>query len=161
MAQDAEELRRDIAETRNDLGQTLDAIGDRVSPSRMIERKTNRITNSARALKDRVMGTVEDTTDSITTRASGAADAVTGSPLVAGGIAFGVGFLLAAAIPPSRPEEQAAEQLMDKAEPVKQQLAESGKQVADQLKESATEAVEQVKQSATDATDQVRHGNGP
>jgi ElaB/YqjD/DUF883 family membrane-anchored ribosome-binding protein len=161
MAERTEELRRDIAETRNGLGETLDAIGDRVSPARMIERRTNRITNSARALKDRVMGTVEDSTDSLTTRASGAADAVTGSPLVAGGVALGVGFLLAVAIPPSRREEQAAEQLMDKAEPVKQQLAESGKQVAGQLKETATEAVEQVKQAATEASDRAPQGNGP
>ena len=32
MGQSAEELRQEIAGTRADLGDTLDAIGDRVSP---------------------------------------------------------------------------------------------------------------------------------
>lgn len=166
MGQSAEELRRDIAGTREELGETLDAIGDRVSPGRMIERRKNRITNGARALKDRVMGTVDDGTGAMSTRASGAAEAIAGapdavrrqtqgSPLAAGGVAFGIGFLLAAAIPPSRREEQAAEQLLDKAEPVKEQLTESGKQVAGMLKESAAEAVEHVKQVATDGGREV------
>ena len=42
MGQSAEELRYEIADTRAELGQTLDAIGDRVSPGRMIERRKNR-----------------------------------------------------------------------------------------------------------------------
>ena len=62
--------------------------------------------------------------------------------MMAGAVAFGVGFLVAAAFPPSRAEEQLAEQAMDKAEPLKQQLMESGQEVAEHLKESATEAVE-------------------
>ena len=77
------------------------------------------------------------------------------NPMMAGAVAFGVGFLVAAAFPPSRTEEQLAEQAMDKAEPLKQQLMESGQEVAEHLKESATEAVEQVKQTATEGAGQV------
>jgi hypothetical protein len=44
MGQSAEELRRDIERTREGLGETLDAIGDRVSPGRIMERKKNRVT---------------------------------------------------------------------------------------------------------------------
>ena len=36
MGTSAEELRRDIAQTREDLGETIDAIGDRVSPGRVM-----------------------------------------------------------------------------------------------------------------------------
>ena len=42
MGQSAEELRREIEETRDNLTGTVDAIGDRVSPGRIVERKTNR-----------------------------------------------------------------------------------------------------------------------
>ena len=41
MGQSADELRHDIEATRGQLGETLDAIGDRVSPGRMIERRKN------------------------------------------------------------------------------------------------------------------------
>ena len=44
MGQNADQLKREIADTRNDLGNTLDAIGDRVSPSRVIQRRKNRVT---------------------------------------------------------------------------------------------------------------------
>ena len=59
MGQSTYELRRDIEQTRADLGETLDAIGDRVSPGRMIERRKNRMTSGIRSFKDRVMGTAE------------------------------------------------------------------------------------------------------
>ena len=43
MGQGPEELRHDIERRRDDLGETIDAIGDRVSPGRIIERRRNRI----------------------------------------------------------------------------------------------------------------------
>ena len=64
MGQSTHELRRDIERTRADLGDTLDAIGDRVSPGRMIERRKNRMSSGIRSVKDRVMGTVETRTRS-------------------------------------------------------------------------------------------------
>ena len=54
MGQDADELRRDIERTRVDLGGTLDAIGDRVSPSRMVERRTNRMRETVRSIHRRI-----------------------------------------------------------------------------------------------------------
>ena len=113
MGQSAEELRYEIAETREQLGGTLDAIGDRVSPGRMVERRKNRFMLGVRRMRDRVMGTVEQGTD----RAASATDAVReapelvrekteGNPLAAGAMAFGVGFLVASVLPVSRLEEQ-------------------------------------------------------
>ena len=177
MGQSAEELRYEIADTRAELGQTLDAIGDRVSPGRMIERRKNRFVLGMRSAKDRIMGTATDAGNAVTDRAQGvgggiaetagsAVDTVRnapeaarqqaqGNPVMAGAVAFGLGFLVAAAFPPSRTEEQLAEQAMDKAEPVKRQLMESGQEVAEHLKDSAAEAVEQVKQTATEGAGQV------
>ena len=46
MGQSTEELKRDIEQTRADMSGTLDAIEDRVSPSRMIQRRKNRVAES-------------------------------------------------------------------------------------------------------------------
>jgi len=151
MGQSAEELRYEIADTRAELGQTLDAIGDRVSPGRMIERRKNRFVVGMRSAKDRIMGTASDASHAVTDRVQGVGDGITdtagsavetvrgapeaarqqaqGNPMMVGAVAFGIGFLVAAAFPPSRTEEQLAEQAMEKAEPVKQQLMESAKRL--------------------------------
>ncbi|MBA3287149.1 MAG: DUF3618 domain-containing protein [Acidimicrobiia bacterium] len=166
MGQSAEELRHDIADTRAELGSTMDAIGDRVSPGRIIERRKNRLTAGMRSVKERVMGTASDTTSSVAESAHSAADTVRaapeaaleqthGHPMAAGAVAFGVGFLAAAIWPPSRAETDAASRMLDKAEPVKQAVVESAKEVAGDLKESAAEAVEQVKQTATEGAQEV------
>ena len=49
MGETTEELRQQIEQTRNGLGDTLDAIGDRVSPGRMVERSKNRMTGGVRS----------------------------------------------------------------------------------------------------------------
>ena len=49
MGQRAEELRVEIAETRNGLSDTMDAIGDRLSPGRIAERRTNKVTGGVRS----------------------------------------------------------------------------------------------------------------
>jgi len=173
MGQSAEELRREIADTRSDLGETMDAIGDRVSPGRIIERRKNRLANGLQSVKDRVMGTASDARNVVADRAHSAGDSagsaldtvrdapdaareqVAGNPLAAGAVAFGLGFLVAAAFPPSRTEEEAVGQVLDKAEPVKEQLVAAGQEIGEHLKESATEAVEQVKQVAQDGGSEV------
>ena len=166
MGQSAEELRRDIEYTRADLGETLDAIGDRVSPGRMVERRKNRVVNGLTSVRDRVMGTasdagqsVGDTAGSAVDTIKGAPDAVVqqtqGNPLVAGGIAFGVGVLLASVIPATAKEQQVAGQLMEKAEPLTEDLKQTGQQIAEHMKEPAREAVESVKQAATEGQQAV------
>ena len=57
MGQDADQLKREIEDTRGELGGTLDAIGDRLSPGRMVERRKNRMMNGLHNVRDRVMGT--------------------------------------------------------------------------------------------------------
>ena len=174
MGQSTETLKRDIAQTRSDLSGTLDAIGDRVSPGRMIERKKNRMAEGVRNIKERVMGTASDaghavsgTMHDLGDTVHGIGDAATGlpetakrqtqgAPLAAGAISFGVGFLIAAAIPPSQKEKELSTQLMDKAEPIKEQLTETAHEMVDHLKEPATQAVAQVKGAATDAVQEMK-----
>lgn len=166
MGQSTEELRRDIEQTRDGLSDTLDAIGDHVSPGRMLERRKNRTVQGIQSLRDRVMGTVSDAKDGISDGAGSAVDTITstpdtvraqtqGSPLATGAIAFGVGFLIAAVFPPSRSEQRAAQTLLEKAEPVKDELLAAGQDVASELKDSARTALEEVKDTAADAKQAV------
>ena len=83
MGESADELRRDIEQTRGDLTETLDAIGDRVSPGRVIERRKNRVVQSVQSARDRVMGSATNAGDSVTGTTSAAVDAVKGTPEIA------------------------------------------------------------------------------
>ena len=173
MGQDADELRRDIEQTRNGLSDTLDAIGDRVSPGRVLERRKNRAVHGIQSLRDRVMGSASDAQHSVSDATGSAVETIKdapdtvrhhtqGSPIAAGAIAFGIGFLVAAIFPPSQPEQQVAHDLMDKAEPLKGELASAGRDVAEQVKNVAQDAVEEIKSTATDSkqavADRVRDG---
>jgi len=166
MGQSPEELKDQIESTRADLGDTLDAIGDRVSPGRMIERKTNRVRQGVQGVRDRVMGVAHDTAEGAKDRIGGTVDAVRsipgsgrqqaeGRPLVAGALAFGVGFLLASVLPQTDAEQDAAPQLAEKIEPVKQQLSQAGQDAAEHLKEPVRDAVADVKETATSGAQQV------
>jgi len=166
MGQSTEELRRDIEQTRDGLSDALGAIGDRVSPGRVLERRKNRTVQGFQSLRHRVMGTVSNAKDGISDGTGSAVDTITstpdtvrahtqGSPLAAGAIAFGVGFLIAAVFPPSRSEQQAAQTLLEKAEPVKDELLAAGQDVASELKDSARSALDEVKQTAADGKQAV------
>jgi hypothetical protein len=177
MGQSTETLKRDIAQTRSELSGTLDAIGDRVSPGRIMERKKNRMTEGVRNIKDRIMGTASDAghavsetvhgiTGAAADTAHGIGDAATnmphtakrqtqGAPVAAGAIAFGVGFVIAAAIPPSQKEKELSTQLMDKAEPIKEQLTEAGQEMVEHLKDPAGQAIAEVKEAASGAAQHV------
>lgn len=166
MGQSADELRHDIEATRGQLGETLDAIGDRVSPGRMIERRKNRVVGGLQDIRDRVMGSASEVQSTVTEGTAGAVDTLKGAPealrgqtqgnpLAAGAIAFGVGVLLASVFPASEREKQAADQLMDKVEPLKEELTQTGREMAEHLKEPALEAVEHVKDTATEGKQAV------
>src|SRR6185503_1625840 len=106
MGQSPEELKDNIEMTRGELGETLDAIGDRVSPGRVIERRKNRVRAGVMGLRNRVMGTAQGTVDTAKERLTSTMDTVRdapeaglqqtqGHPMVAGALAFGIGFLIA------------------------------------------------------------------
>ena len=153
MGQTAEQLKEQIAGTRDDLSETLDAIGDRVSPGRVIERRKNRMSAGVRSALDRVMGTAHDAADAVRDTPSTVGSSTQGAPLVAGGIAFAAGFLLAVAFPPSEQETELTGKLV---EPVKAELSNVGHDLVDHLKEPAQDALEQVKGTAQDSVAAVK-----
>jgi ElaB/YqjD/DUF883 family membrane-anchored ribosome-binding protein len=166
MGQRAEELRVEIAETRSDLSDTMDAIGDRLSPGRIAERRKNQVTGTVRSLRERVMGTAGHSAHALTDTAHSATDAVKeapdmvrqrteGSPMVAGALAFGVGFLVAATLPQPEREKEAESRLLEKAQPVTQQLTEGGREVVEHVKGEASQAAQELKQTAAEGARSV------
>jgi len=166
MGQSAEELRRDIEYTREDLGQTLDAIGDRVSPGRIMERRKNRVMYTWANVRDRVMGSASDAGQTFGDTAGGAVDTIKsapdavvhqtqGNPMVAGAVAFGVGALLASVFPATAKEQEVAGQLKEKAQPLAEDLKQTGQEVAEHLREPAKEAIESVKEAAAEGQQAV------
>ena len=164
MGQEPDELRRDIERRRDELGDTIDAIGDRVSPGRIIERRRNRMTDGVRAFRARVMGTVSTGTDAAGDAAGSVRDHVgpdavreqtAGSPLGAGLVAFGIGFIVAAAFAPTEPEIAAADRVTDALEPAKDAALDAARTIADDVKQGAAEAAEEVKVTAAAAAGTV------
>jgi gas vesicle protein len=177
MGQSAEELRQDIERTRENLGDNLDAIGDRVSPSRMVERRRNRIRASVVSVRERVMGVPRTTAGSIADRTpsmSGVTDRTgsagaglrsapesarqqaQGNPLLAGAVAFGAGFAAAAVFKGSPTEAQAARSLTEAAQPLKEEATTIAKEVASGMQQSGQEAAQQLKEAASQSTEKVK-----
>jgi uncharacterized protein YjbJ (UPF0337 family) len=112
-----------------------------------------------RDTKDRVMGSAENITGLVGDGAQQIGDAphaavdsvrsgTRGTPLVAGGIAFGIGVLVGSILPTSDTERRVGDQARHAIEPVEGELRDMGREVADHLREPVQEAVETVKESA-------------
>ncbi|BCJ76768.1 hypothetical protein CS0771_63120 [Catellatospora sp. IY07-71] len=186
MSTDTQQIRRDIERTREDLRTDVDALTDRVSPSRVVGRRVDRVRGAARSVREKIMGTVQHPIEAssgpasaLAERASSAAGSVgdaagaaqqkvlsqtQGSPLAAGLIAFGAGVLISSLIPASEPEQRIAGQLKDTlsehAEDIKAQATEVAGEVKEHLREPVQQAVESVKASAGDAASTVREETG-
>lgn len=166
MGQDTEELKRKIENTRADMSNTIEAIGDRVSPSRVAERSKNKVIVGAQSIREKVMGVAGDAQDKLSGTAEHAGDAMhhapvavaertQGAPMVTGAVAFGLGFLVAAAFPASAKEKQLSSKVMDTLEPVQDKLVESAHEVAANLKAPAMEAAQTLKDVAKDGAETV------
>ena len=74
MGQSADQIRREIEATRNELGQTIDAIGDRVSPRQAVRRRTSRLRHGLTTVRETVMGKAEDASDAVGSATSSVSD---------------------------------------------------------------------------------------
>jgi len=178
MGKSASEVRSEIEGTRQDMSETIDAIADRTSPGRIIQRRRQRMTHGWRSVRERVMGRAENTygsaggtahdvagsaRDSAGSAVEGARQApekviehTQGNPLAAGLIAFGGGLLVASLIPPSEAEQRVADQVVDKAQPLRDELQRAGQEVTENLRSTVQEGAEQVKQRASEAAGTVQ-----
>jgi Protein of unknown function (DUF3618) len=186
MTGDPDQIRGNIELTQQNLSADVDALTEKVSPPRIVERRVQRTRSAMTSFKDRIMGGTSERTsnlsdtvgssassakDSVAGAASSAADAAgsapdlarqrtRGNPLAAGLIAFGAGWLVASLLPATEPEQQVASQVKDvateKGRPVAQQLQQAGQDAAQDLRESAQQRAQSVKETAADAASTVR-----
>jgi hypothetical protein len=160
-------LRSDIAERRESMAGTIDAIEDRVVPSRIIDRRKNATREWFSNVRTRVMGSAHSATDRAGSAASkagegvsSAAEAVTsaparverataGSPLLAGAIAFGLGALMASLMPETEPEQRAVSTMQPQVQAATDAVKEVGQGALDTAKSSAQDAAHDLKESAS------------
>lgn len=174
MSDSPDQIRADIERTREELGMDVDALADKVTPSKIAQRQADKALGAFSAVRERVMGVADDAASSASDLAHQAGHAAghakskaEGSPLAVGLIAFGAGLLISSLIPASRKEKVMAEQVKDAAQPLVDEMTDVAKEVAEDLKEPAqaavaavqgraSEAVDAVKNEAADATDTVK-----
>jgi gas vesicle protein len=167
MSDSPDAIRHNIEQTRRELGSDVDALADKVSPSKMVERQTNKVKGAIGSVRDRVMGAADDAGSSISHAGSSAASnvgdlkdrAVTkaeGNPLAVGLIAFGAGLLLSSLIPASDREKEVADKVKEQAQPLVDEVSGVAKEVGDHLREPAREAATAVKDAATESVEHVK-----
>jgi len=162
-----EQIRADIEVTREELGRDVDALADKVTPGKIVERQKSRMRRAFEDVKHRVMGVAEDvghtTSDVAESAAEGvrelprrAAGAAQGAPIAVGLVALGLGWLAASLAPPSQAERRLARSLRESAQPIVDSATDAAKQVASELQEPARDAFERVKSEAVDAAEHVK-----
>jgi hypothetical protein len=182
MGQSADQLRREIEYTRMGLSEDLDAIGDRMSPRRMAERRWNRMGRWMGSARERVFGTAQDMTHAAGSSVAGSAQAVAdrahsltdavsdapqaaahrtqGNPAMAGAVAFGVGFLGSLVFGSAEVEQEAVGRIAEKAkpiaEPIKEELTSAAQDVASTVKEQGQEIASDLAEEARDRAGEVK-----
>jgi ElaB/YqjD/DUF883 family membrane-anchored ribosome-binding protein len=162
-----DEIRAEIDRTRAGLSYDVDTLADKVNPTSIAHRQTDKVKGKFSSMKDSVMGTAHDGTSSVSGAASGAADSAKqtahqavgtakGNPLAVGLIAFGVGALVASLIPASDKERELTSQAKDAAGPAVDAAKGAAQDVAQNLKEPAQDAFASVKDTAQEAAGTVK-----
>jgi cell division septum initiation protein DivIVA len=185
MSNDPDQIRSNIEHTQQNLTADFDALTEKVSPPRIMERRVERTRSAMTTMKDRIMGGTADRTsnvggtvsstassakDTLASTASSAADVanatpdmarrrVQGNPLAAGLIAFGAGWLLSSLLPATEPEQQVASQVkdlaMEKGRPLAQELSQAGQEAAQELRESAQHRAQSIQETAVGAASTI------
>jgi len=65
MSTNTEQLRRNIEQTRAELGEDVDALAEKVTPSKIMDRQSRKVRNAFGTAKEKVMGVVSDTQDAV------------------------------------------------------------------------------------------------
>jgi hypothetical protein len=177
MGETPDELRAEIAVARADMSQTLDELGDKISPKQVARRKADRVRRSLYSVRETIMGSadqaggrVNDMKATVVGRAQDMAETVQsapeavkstaqGNPLAAGLIAFGCGLLLASVVPATSTERELAASVGEHAQPIVEQAKESAGEVKDDLQQSAkAAAVDVAREAASNVKDSAKEG---
>src|SRR6476661_1465475 len=82
---DPDVIRRQIEDTRRELSYDVDALNEKVNPARVVDRRVTAAKGRLTSVKERVMGSAQDTTSSAHGMASNAAGSVQGAASSAAG----------------------------------------------------------------------------
>lgn len=148
------------------MSNTLDAIGEQMSPKVVVKRSSHRIWRWIKSARDGVMGSGPDTYGQVAPRPDGLGDgggqsaqspeamaALTqGNPLAAGIIAFGFGLLVGSLLPATEVERQATSAIADKVEPALDSAMQTASDLAQGVQDNVREAVRDVGQEIADQT---------
>ncbi len=128
MSENPEVIRADIEATRARLGSNVDAVADKVTPSHIVQRQTDKVRDAVFGVKEKVMGAADNVTGTgLSETPQRLASKTEGNPLAAGLIAFGAGLLVASLVPASQKEREAADSLKTAAEPLTAELSEAAR----------------------------------
>lgn len=167
MTDSPEAIRAEIERTRSELSRDTDALVDKVTPSKIVDRQTDRIKGAFGSVRERIMGAADDTGSSLHERGSAVAGGVSdathrvaakaeGNPLAVGLMAFAAGLLVSSLIPASDKEKQLAGDVKEQAQPLLDEAKQVAQEVGQDLKEPVKEAATAVKDTAADAASNVR-----
>jgi uncharacterized protein YjbJ (UPF0337 family) len=174
MSTDPDDIRREIDQTQRELSADVDALTEKLSPPRIVERRVQRTRTAMTSMKDRIMGSASDAyqtagsassgvgdtigaktsaaRDTAASTASSAADAVRSAPDTvrrrARGNPLAVGLIAFGAgwlLSSLLPASEPEQQV---ATQVKDFATEQGRPVARQLSEAGQQAAEQLRDSA-------------
>ncbi len=175
-----ERMTAEIADTRENLSRDVDALYDKVSPGRMVERRKEAVRGRFSSLRDSIMGSAGSAGGSAQGMATSARDTATsatsavadtahsavgtverqtqGSPLAAGLVAFGAGMIVSALIPASEKEAAASQRLTEavKDSPIVDEAKAAGQAIGENLGQSATQAAQEVTSSAQDSAATIK-----
>jgi gas vesicle protein len=158
-----DQIRADIESTRASLGQDVDALADKVTPAKIVDRQVDKVKSAFGSVRESVMGAASDARDSASSAAGSVGEAphravqkAKGNPIAVGLIAFGVGWLASSLLPASEKEKELTTSLKESAQPLMSEVTDAAKQVGSNLAEPAKEAAQAVADTATDAVASVK-----
>ena len=167
MGTSTEELSRQLEGERASLSRDLEAIGDHISPKRMVQRRTSAVKGRVSAVTERLMGSATDVSD--TARAStakvgekleeapqAARRTIAGNPLAVGLVAAGVGMVIASLLPETEAERRMGEKIQPEVQQIAAQAAQAVQETKESLKPEVERAKEEIKGSVSEATDTVK-----
>lgn len=172
--QNPEQIRADIEATRARLGSDVDAVAEKVTPERVVERQKDKVRSkvqgTVQGVRERVMGSSDDSEftvggystgdlkDEAAFRAEQARGAVQnapaaakaktrGNPLAAGLIALGAGWLIGSLLPSTQKEQELVADAADRVQPHAQHAVESVKEAAQEVAQDLKEPAQEAAQS--------------
>lgn len=156
----------DIERAREDLRHNVDALQEKLSPTRAAKRSAARIGESVSQARDTLMGTAEDGVAKTQDSMAGVSDQISrgtrGNPVAVGLGAFALGWMVSSLIPASRTERNAAGSLLDSdmAASMVQPIADTARALAENAGDNAKQAAHEVSREAQTAASAVSESIG-